>query len=120
MGANVEETVEHLNETQIDLIAENDRLKGSLRAITDYLAELLSDGRFPNKGRSTYTVEHFQSWWEDRVGSVQKAYSVLAGLESVGPWTERHPGLYIPPPGLIRFEDPVAGRPDDTEATDHA
>lgn len=88
-----------------DLFQEKERLRAALRVVTDNLALLLEAGRFPAKGRSQDDKDSTEGWWEDHVASVRQAYSVLAGLEEVGPWEDAHPGLYIPPPGPITLDE---------------
>jgi hypothetical protein len=84
-----------------ELHAENERLRGALRSVTDHLAELLEAGRFPAKGRSADERDAAQGWWDDRVAAVQRGYAALAGEDYLS-WVTRHPGLYISPPGPVR------------------
>jgi hypothetical protein len=85
-----------------DLHRENERLRSALRAVTDHLTDLLMTERFPRKGRSADDKDATQGWWEDRVAACQQAYAALAGEDYLS-WVERHPGLYIPPPGPVQL-----------------
>ena len=85
-----------------DLIRENERLRGSLRHVTDRYAALLDEG-FPKRGRSADDRDSHEGWWEDSVAATQRAYATLAGEDDLS-WRLAHPGLYIPPPGPVRLE----------------
>jgi hypothetical protein len=91
---------EAIDEAALDALAEADRLRGCLQVVTDALAELLNEERFPPRGRSTDDRDATFGWWEDRIEWVRSAYSALAGVDDLT-WRLAHPGLFIPPAGKI-------------------
>ena len=77
-------------------------LRAILRAVTDDFAQLLEDGKFPNRGRRQDDRDSWEGWWEDRVARIRRSYATLAGVSDIA-WTDAHPGLYIPPAGEIKL-----------------
>ena len=85
------------------LAEDNDRLRAALREVTGKLAMLLEDGKFPHpRAINPHDKDTVAGWWDDRIAPVQHAYAVLAGA-SFSEWRNKHPDLYIPPPGLIEL-----------------
>lgn len=80
--------------------AQAERLRGNLRVVTDALAMLLQDEKFPTPGHSDGSRDFYHGWWEDRVQWTQDAYATLANVSHIE-WHAKHPGLYVPPPGKI-------------------